>query len=138
MRIAALLAALFFVVVLGLAPMLAADDVAAAQGVIRAQEQAFDRDDAAGAYSYAAPAIKQIFPTADIFMSMVENSYAPVYRHKSFEFGETKIEGNWIGQRVHIIDANGEAWEALYTLEQQPDGSYKITGCSLLKAGQAV
>ena len=41
-------------------------------------------------------------------------------------------------QRVHIVDANGEAWEALYTLEQQPDGSLKITGCSLLKAGQAV
>jgi hypothetical protein len=26
----------------------------------------------------------------------------------------------------------------MYTLEQQPDGSLKITGCSLLKAGQAV
>jgi uncharacterized protein DUF4864 len=138
MRLAALLVALLFSVALHPAPALAADDIAAAQSVIRAQEQAFGRDDAAAAYSYAAPAIKQIFPAADIFMSMVENSYAPVYRHKSFEFGETKVEGNWIGQRVHIIDANGEAWEALYTLEQQPDGSYKITGCSLLKAGQAV
>ena len=66
------------------------------------------------------------------------NSYAPVYRHKSFEFGEARSEGGRIAQRVHIIDANGEAWEALYTLEQQPDGSLKITGCSLLKAGQAV
>jgi Domain of unknown function (DUF4864) len=43
-----------------------------------------------------------------------------------------------IAQRVHIIDADGEAWEALYTLEQQPDGSVKITGCVLLKASQAV
>jgi hypothetical protein len=42
-----------------------------------------------------------------------------------------------IAQRVHIVDDNGEAWEALYTLEQQPDGSLKITGCTLLKAGQA-
>ncbi|UPK34157.1 DUF4864 domain-containing protein [Bradyrhizobium sp. 186] len=116
----------------------AADDVTAAQGVIRSQEQAFGRDDAAAAYTYAAPAIREIFPAPDIFMSMVQNGYAPVYRHKSFEFGETKVEGGWIGQRVHIIDANGEAWEALYTLEQQPDGSYKITGCSLLKMGQAV
>jgi hypothetical protein len=115
-----------------------ADDIAAGQSVIRAQEQAFARDDAAAAYSYAAPAIKRIFPTPEIFMSMVENAYAPVYRHRSFEFGEAKVEGNWIGQRVHIIDANGDAWEALYTLEQQGDGSYKITGCSLLKAGQAV
>ncbi|KJC36394.1 topoisomerase II [Bradyrhizobium sp. LTSP849] len=115
-----------------------ADDVATAQSVIRAQEQALIRDDAATAYSYAAPAVKQIFPAPDIFMSMVQNGYAPVYRHKSFEFGDSKTEGSAIAQRVHIIDANGEAWEALYTLEQQSDGSYKITGCSLLKAGQAV
>ncbi|UPJ60144.1 DUF4864 domain-containing protein [Bradyrhizobium sp. 192] len=123
---------------LGGASARAANDVAAAQGVIRAQEQAFVRDDASAAYSHAAPAIREIFPAPDIFMSMVQSGYAPVYRHKSFEFGESKIEGSSIAQRVHIIDANGEAWEALYTLEQQPDGSYKITGCTLLKAGQAV
>jgi hypothetical protein len=120
------------------APVSAADDVAAAQGVIRAQEQALGRDDAAAAYSYAAPAIRQLFPQADIFMSMVQNSYTPVYRHKSFEFGEARSADGQIAQRVHIVDANGEAWEALYTLEAQADGSLKITGCSLLKAGQAV
>ncbi|WGD50801.1 DUF4864 domain-containing protein [Bradyrhizobium sp. CB1650] len=135
MRLAALLIALS----VALGPVSArAGDVTAAQDVIRAQEQAFGRDDAAAAYSYAAPAIKEIFPAPDIFMSMVKNGYAPVYRHKGFEFGDSKSEGNWIAQRVHIIDADGEAWEALYTLEQQSDGSYKITGCSLLKAGQAV
>jgi len=135
MRLAALLVALS--VILG-PTSVRADDIAAAQSVVRAQEQAFGRDDAASAYSYAAPAIKEIFPTPDIFMLMVENGYAPVYRHRSFEFGDSTVEGNWIAQRVHIIDANGEAWEALYTLDQQSDGSYKITGCSLLKAGQAV
>lgn len=116
----------------------AADDVAAAQSVIRSQEQALGHDDAAAAYSYAAPAIRQLFPQADIFMYMVQNSYAPIYRHKSFEFGEARAADGKIAQRVHIVDANGEAWEALYTLEPQPDGSLKITGCSLLKAGQAV
>lgn len=135
MRIAALLVAL--TIAHSAAPAFA-DDITTAKGVISAQEQAFGRDDAIAAYSHAAPAIREIFPAPDIFMSMVQNGYAPVYRHKSFEFGESKIEGRWIGQRVHIIDANGEAWEALYTLEQQSDGSYKITGCSLLKAGQAV
>ena len=115
-----------------------ADDVAAAQGVIRAQEQAFVRDDAAAAYSMRRPRSRQMFPEAGIFMPMVRNSYPPVYRHKSFEFGEARASGGWIAQRVHIIDDNGEAWEAMYTLEQQTDGSLKITGCSLLKAGQAV
>jgi hypothetical protein len=116
----------------------AGDDVTAAQNVIRAQEQALAHDDAAAAYSYAAPAIHGLFPQADTFMAMVQRGYAPVYRHKRFEFGESRVEGGWIAQHVHIIDADGEPWEALYTLEQQPDGSLKITGCTLIKAGQDV
>jgi uncharacterized protein DUF4864 len=130
--------ALVLVFLFGLAAPAAADDVAAAQGVIRAQEQAFSRNDAAAAYSHAAPEIKQLFPEADIFMKMVQQAYTPVYRHKSFEFGEARAADGRVAQRVHIVDDNGEAWEAMYTLEQQPDGSLKITGCSLLKAGQAV
>jgi Domain of unknown function (DUF4864) len=120
------------------APARAGDDVAAAQSIIRAQVDAFGRDDAATAYSYAAPAIRSMFPQADIFIGMVKQRYAPVYRHRSFEFGEAKVSDGRIAQRVHIVDADGEAWEALYTLEEQPDGSVKITGCVLLKAGQAV
>ena len=135
MRAVALLTALLLALA---SPTFAGDAVAAAQSVIRSQEQAFSRDDAAAAYSYAAPAIHEMFPQADIFMAMVRNSYAPVYRHKSLEFGEARVEGDWIAQRVHIVDDNGEAWEALYTLEREPDGTFKITGCSLLKAGQAV
>ncbi len=119
-------------------PAGAADDVAAAQGVIRAQVEAFGRDDAATAYSYAAPAIRDIFPRADVFLAMVQHSYTPVYRHRSFEFGEARSADGQIAQRVHIIDADGVPWEALYTLKRQPDGSLKITGCTLLKSGQAV
>jgi hypothetical protein len=130
---------LLITLLVGLAsPARAADDVAAAQGVIRSQVEALGRDDAATAYSYAAPAIQDVFPQSDIFMSMVRQSYAPVYRHRSFEFGEAKISDGKIAQRVHIIDADGVPWEALYTLELQPDGSVKISGCVLLKAGQAV
>ncbi|HEY3030409.1 MAG TPA: DUF4864 domain-containing protein [Bradyrhizobium sp.] len=135
MRALLLPTALFIILT---APARAADDVAAAQRVIRSQVEAFSRDDAAAAYSYAAPAIQEIFPQADIFMSMVRNSYAPVYRHKSFDFGEARVSDGTIAQRVHIVDADGIPWEALYTLELQPDGSVKITGCVLLKRGQAV
>ena len=72
---------LLAVVLLGLAsPARAGGDVAAAQSVIRSQAEAFGRDDAAAAYSYAAPAIHDMFPQADIFMTMVRRSYAPVYR----------------------------------------------------------
>lgn len=126
-------------ILLGLgAPSRAADDVAAAQSVILSQVEAFGRDDAAAAYSYAAPAIREMFPQADIFMYMVQHSYPPVYRHKSFEFGEARVADGRVAQRARIVDQEGETWEAFYTLEQQPDGSLKIIGCMLLKPGQAV
>jgi Domain of unknown function (DUF4864) len=109
------------------------DDVVAGQTVIRSQEQAFARDDADTAYTFAAPSIQSVFRTSESFMYMVRNGYAPVYRHQSFEFGEAKFVDGKIVQAVHIIDAEGAAWEALYYLEPQGDGSLKISGCILKK-----
>src|SRR5262249_13808133 len=100
-------AALLFFVFLAWTTPARADHVTSAQSVIRAQEQAFGRNDAAAAYSYAAPAIRKLFPQAEIFLYMVQNSYAPVWRHKSFEFGEARTEGKWVAQRVHIVDEDG-------------------------------
>lgn len=119
-------------------PPARADDAENAQAIIRSQVEALGRDDANAAYSYASPMIQQMFPQPETFMSMVRNGYAPVYRHKSFEFGEAQSAGGRTAQRVRIVDANGELWEALYTVEQQTDGSLKISGCVLLKAGTAV
>jgi len=131
MRILALLVAVFVGAIL---PAAAEEDVATGQAVIRSQEEAFSRDDAAAAYTFAAPGIQSQFQTPDVFMYMVRNGYAPVYRHRSFEFGEAKMYEGKIYQQVHIIDANGDAWEALYTLEPQPDGTFKISACVLKKA----
>jgi Domain of unknown function (DUF4864) len=119
-------------------PAVAADDVATAQTIIRSQVEALGRDDAATAYSYAASGIHDMFPQPDVFLGMVQHSYAPVYRHKSFEFGEARAADGKVAQQVHIVDADGVPWEALYTLEQEPDGSFKISGCVLLKTGQGV
>jgi hypothetical protein len=111
----------------------AAEDVAAGQSVIRSQEEAFSRDDAAAAYTFASPSLKNWYRSPDIFMSMVRNGYAPVYRHRSFDFGRATISEGKIVQEVHTIDADGVAWEALYTLEPQSDGSFKISACVLSK-----
>ena len=119
------------------APAWAGDDVTDGQETVRAQAEAFGRDDTGAAYSYAAPSIQQMFPQADVFMGMVRNGYSPIYRHKSFQFGEARAVEDRIEQTVHIIDAEGMAWDALYTLQRQPDGSMKITGCSLKAVGQS-
>jgi type II secretory pathway pseudopilin PulG len=131
MRVAVLLVALL----LGFAAPALADDVAAAKNVIRAQEQALARDDAAAAYSHAAPALQRMFGDPDTFMAMVRSGYAPVYRHKSFDFTDSRSVGGRIEQDVRIVDAEGVPWDALYFLEVQPDGSLKIIGCTLKAVG---
>ncbi|MDB5549746.1 MAG: hypothetical protein JWP21_3193 [Tardiphaga sp.] len=116
-------------------PVMAADDVAAAQGIIRAQLDALDRDDAAGAYAHASPDIRGLFPEPDSFMAMVRRNYAAVHHHKSFEFGDSRAAAGRVIQEVRIVDTDGVPWQAIYTLEQQPDGSFKITGCTLKAVG---
>ena len=67
------------------APVFAGDaEVKAAQTTIDSQLKAFSADDGNTAYSYAAPNVKQIFPTLDAFMSMVANGYAPVRKPQSY------------------------------------------------------
>ena len=109
-----------------------------ARALIERQLDAFAHDDAAGAYAEAAPSIKAIFPDADVFMSMVRRGYAPVYRHRSVEFGPARREAETIEQEATFVDPQGQAWTALYELSRQPDGTWLISGCRLIKAGDSV
>jgi Domain of unknown function (DUF4864) len=129
MRIAVSLVALFSV--MGIAR---ADDLETAQSIIRSQEHAIVNDDSATAYSFAGPPITSMYRNATVFMYMVQKGYAPIYRHKSFELGQAKSSEDKISQEVHVVDADGVAWEALYVLERQTDGSWKIVSCVLSKA----
>ena len=72
--------------VIGVAQGLEGADGPSIRGIIQKQLEAFGRDDAAEAYSYAAPAIQELFPSEDRFMRMVREGYKPVYRPKSFAF----------------------------------------------------
>ena len=101
--------------------------------IISDQIAAFNADDGAKAWSFAAPSIQQLFPTPDVFMSMVKKGYQPVYRQQSFEFGEVTETAGRPTQHVTIVDVNGKVWTALYTMQKQPDGSWKISGCILVQ-----
>ncbi len=124
---------LFLLTIAGSAAAFSETDRAMVQAAIEQQLRAFLADDAAAAYSFAAPGIKATFPTEDRFMQMVQELYPQVYRPRSFEFGKLTEANGQLEQIVDIVDSAGEYWTARYTLQQQPDGSWKITGCYLLK-----
>ncbi|SFM03869.1 DUF4864 domain-containing protein [Methylobacterium pseudosasicola] len=117
-------------------PALADDGTrAAARAVITKQVEALGRDDAPTAYAQAAPAIQEMFPNADLFIGMVRNQYRPVYRHRSFVFGEGRDTGEaGVVQSVAIQDEYGVDWTAEYSLARDADGTWRITGCRLIKA----
>ncbi len=109
-------------------------DAAAIRQVIADQMAAFQRDDAAAAYAFASPGIKTIFPTPEVFMSMVRQGYQPVYRPRDVEFRGLTVEGGVITQDVFVVGPDGRPRIARYTMERQPDGSWKISGCYLTTA----
>lgn len=110
-----------------------ADDAGDIKSVISGQLQAFKAGDGGAAYSYAAANIKQMFPSESAFMAMVEGGYAPVFRSSNAVFGTMTAEGKGFRQEVYLTDSSGQSYVASYTLERQPDGSLKITGCAIRK-----
>ena len=112
-------------------PAQAQDSAADVRAVIRSQIDAFLADDWSAAYAHAAPSIRQIFTSPESFMAMVRSGYQPVYRPKSVTFGRMRQEGGRVVQEVFVVDHDGEPWTALYSMEMQADGSWKISGCRL-------
>ncbi len=129
-RLFAALAALLLLV--ASSPATADDaDAMDVQRVIADQIAALGRDDAEVAYSHAAPSIRRRFPTPRIFMRMVAEGYRPVFRPRSFAFTDFSIEAGEAVQMLEVVDPDGAPWIAVYTLERQPDGAWRITGCYL-------
>lgn len=117
------------------AESLSAADEEAFRSIITDQIEAFRAEDGARAYSHAAPMIRQIFPTPELFMNMVRQGYQPVYRPKSYSFGKAGLSASGRPiQRVTLVGPDGQTYEAVYTMERQPDGTWQINGCAIVRA----
>ena len=112
---------------------------ARSRAIIEQQFDAFTRDDAEGAYALADPTIKEMFGDADHFLAMVRDRYAPVYRHRSVEFGDFAELGDEASLSATIVDNDNVVWTALYSLKREANGAWLISGCVLAKAeGSAI
>ena len=108
-------------------------DAKAVRRVVTAQLAALAADDAAKAFSYAAPNVREAVGTPDGFLAMVQRGYPVVYRPASVAFLKANGKDNDAIQRVQMVDADGESWLAIYSLQRQKDHSWRITGCSVVE-----
>lgn len=106
------------------------------QHVISGQIEAFRHGDGAAALGFAAPGIRAKFTDATAFLSMVRTAYAPVIRPRSFTFGAVLPHGGLLLQKVEFVGEDGAGALALYEMEHETDGTWRIAGCILGKSEQ--
>lgn len=109
-------------------------DALAIRAVITEQLDAFQRDDAPRALALATTSIRAQFVTPERFINMVRTSYPVVYRPKSVLFEKPVVVEGEVIQPVRMTDAEGRAWVALYPMQRQADGAWRINGCQLARA----
>jgi hypothetical protein len=134
MRVALLIFALIsFAAAHGAEPHVAGVDAKAIRVVVQGQLDAFASDDGAKAFSYAAPGVRGQFGSPEVFMAMVREGYAVVYRPAAVNFLPAYREGGETFQPVRMTDGGGLVWLALYKMEKQKSGLWRIAGCSLAR-----
>jgi len=75
-----------------------------------------------------------MFVDADRFLAMVRDRYAPVYRHRSVEFGAFEESGDEARLQATLVDNDNVVWTALYSLSRDENGDWRISGCVLVKS----
>ena len=106
------------------------------QAVISKQMQAFRLDDGEEAFALASPGIRQVFESADSFMEMVRTEYSAVYRPRTFRFLKPAVlEGEPV-QPVEVVALDGAMSIAVFSMERQPNRSWRISGCRLIESKQ--
>ncbi len=133
---------LAMVVALGMAPCARAGtsvgpgDQARIQQVITAQIEAFRHDDGKAAFAFAAPNIHRKFGNGEVFLDVVRRAYPPVFRPRAFNFGALLTDDGAVTQKVTIVGPDGATSLALYDMEHEADGTWRIAGCSLAESAQ--
>lgn len=106
-------------------------DWKAIRKAISQQLAALRSGDAERAFGYASPGIRAQFGDALSFMAMVRSGYSPLLSARYTEFLEGAVIEGVIIQPLRLIAPDNTVRVALYTLERQPQGGWRITGCSL-------
>ncbi len=107
---------------------------AAAHALLAEHLHALARDDAATAYAHLAPNLQAIFPTPGEFLDIVRSRFAPVYQPKRFEFREGFETGDHMVVPVYLVGRHDGTALAIYGLQRQENGDWRITACNLAGA----
>jgi len=108
-----------------------ASDWKAIRQVIAAQRAALIAGDRDRAFGYATPSLRAQFGDAESFMAMVHIGYPVLLTARYTEFLEGAVIDGLIIQPLRLVDADNNVRVALYTVEKQQGGAWRISGCRI-------
>lgn len=83
------------------------------------------------AFSYATPGIQAQFGDAETFMAMVRGAYSALLTARYTEFLEGAMIDGVVVQPLRLIAPDNTVQVALYTMERQERGVWRISGCRI-------
>jgi hypothetical protein len=99
------------------------------RAVVTAQREALVAGEGERAFAFATPALRRQYGSAEAFMRMVRSGYQALADARYVELLDGGvIEGSTI-QPLRLVMPDGAVLVALYTMERQRDGSWRIAGC---------
>jgi|APLow6443716910_1056828.scaffolds.fasta_scaffold12060_2 hypothetical protein len=104
----------------------------AIQSVVRGQLEALRAGDGARAFGYASPAVRARYGNAGAFMEMVRRGFLPLLTARYDEFLDGAVIGGNVVQPLRLIQPDNTVEVALYTMERQRDGQWRIVGCAVV------
>jgi len=111
------------------ADTLTGPDVLQVQQVVTAQLKAFSSEDADAAFAAATPEVRKSVGDPSRFLALVRGNYPMVYHPAGFAFLKPQVDKDQVLQAVALRDGDDKTWIALFTLERQPDSSWRIGAC---------
>lgn len=109
-----------------------ADEVAI-HAVVQTQLDAFAEDDAVAAFELATVDTQTKVGSAENFLRMVKKHYNPIYRHQIVIFSRPEVIAGETIQLVRLTDRDSHVWLAIYHMQREMDGTWKIDNCHLLE-----
>lgn len=111
---------------------ISAADAVAIHDAVRTQMNALSNDDADGAFELTTQEKRHLIGSSDRFLRMMKEEYNPLYRHLGVIFSSPEIVDGDAVQVVRVTDGAGKVWLAVFWMQQEGDGVWKIDGCHLL------
>ena len=99
--------------------------------VIGDQLEALKAEDGHKAMSFASPGIREQFGTPENFLAMVHHAYEALISARYTEFLDGAVVDGIVVQPLRLIAPDNSVLVALYTMEKEKNGRWKIAGCVL-------